>query len=195
MKRTPLLLLLLLLSACAQLGLGGPERPPERVRLWNEAHRALAAEDFTQASRLFGRIAEEFPDSDAGRESLFYLGTLRLDPRNPDWDPAPAEENLSLYLEGDSAYLATLHRRPEAVTLLQLARQLNMPAEERVPGLQPETRVVTERVVVPARESRALAAEVDRLRRLLAERDATIQQQKEELERIRKTLTGRGGRE
>src|SRR5690606_10279469 len=103
--------------------------------------------------------------------------------------------NLSLYLEGDSAYLATLHRRPEAVTLLQLARQLNMPAEERVPGLQPETRVVTERVVVPARESRALAAEVDRLRRLLAERDATIQQQKEELERIRKTLTGRGGRE
>lgn len=195
MKRIPLVLLLLLLSACAQLGLGGPERRPERVQLWEAAHRALAAEDFAQASALFERVAQEYPDSDAGRESLFYLGALRLDPRNPSWDPVPAEENLSHYLEGDSAYLASIHRRPEALVLLELARQLNMPAEERVPGLQPETRVVTERVVVPARESRALAAEVDRLQRLLAERDATIQQQKEELERIRKTLTGRGGRE
>jgi hypothetical protein len=66
-----------------------------------------------------------------------------------------------------------------------------MPAR-RVPGLQPE--VVTRevegpRVVVPAQESRALAAEVERLRAQVAERDATIRQQREELERIRRTLT------
>lgn len=190
MKRICLLLSTVLLSSCAQLGLFN-STPPERLRLWDEAHRALTAEDFAQATTLFGRVAHEYPDSDAGRESLFYLGTIRLDPRNPGWDPAPAEEHLKQYLAMDSVQPGSVHRRPEAHTLLQLARQLNMPAEERVPGLQPGTRVVTQRVVVPARESRALSEEVDRLRKQVTDRDATIRQQREELERIRKTLTGK----
>jgi hypothetical protein len=190
MKRIHLLLPLLLLSACSTLGLSRSETP-ERIVLWNQAHQSLHSGEFAQAAAQFERVAREHPDSDAGRESLFYLATIRLDPRNPEWDPAPAEEHLRLYLAADSAQPGIVQRFPEARTLFQLARQLNMPADERVPGLQPETRVVTQRVVVPARESRALAAEVDRLRRQLAERDATIQQQKEELERIRKTLTGK----
>lgn len=193
MKRIRLLPLLFLLSSCSQLGLVR-SGPPEHVRLWDEAHGALMANDFPRASSLFERLAADFPATVAGRESHFYLGTIRLDPRNPAWDPTPAEQHLLRYLAADSADPGTVHRRPEAGTLYQLARQLTMPAEERVPGLQPETRVVRERVVVPAAESRALAAEVDRLRQQVIQRDSTIQQQKEELERIRKLLTGRGGR-
>ncbi len=193
MKWIPRLLLPLLLASCSQLGLAGGERPPEHAHLWDEAHQALAANDFGRATSTFERLARDHPETDAGRESLFYVGAIRLDPRNPAWNPAPAEETLRLYLERDSVAPGSVFRRPEATMLYQLARQLNMPAEERVPGLQPETRVVTERVVVPARESRELADEVGRLKQQIVARDSTIQQQKEELERIRKTLTGRGG--
>jgi len=192
MKRTWLLPIFLILASCSQLGLLRPD-VDEDVLLWEAAHDALSSGAFARADTLFSRLASTFPETTAGRESHFYLGTMRLDPRNPAWDPSPAERHLGRYLAADTTEPGTVHRRPEAETLFQLARQLTMPAEERVPGLQPETRVVTQRVVVPATESRALAAEVGRLRQQVAERDATIQQQKEELERIRKTLTGRGG--
>ena len=46
--------------------------------------------------------------------------------------------------------------------------------------------------VVPASESRELTAEVARLREELAASQATNQQQQEELERIRRTLTAPG---
>lgn len=190
MRRTLILLALALLPACAQLGLSRPGGE-ERMRLWNEAHQAFYADDFDRAASLFGELQELYPETQEGRESLFYLGTLRLDPRNPAWDPAPAEQSLRSYIAADTT--VHVHRRPEAETLLRLAEQLNMPAEQRVPGLQPETRVVRvpQRVVVPARETRALSAEVERLRAQVAERDAKIIQQQEELERIRRTLTGR----
>jgi hypothetical protein len=190
MKRITWLLALVLLSGCAHLGISDPDGNPRD--LWNQAHQALLVEDFERASTLFARLADEYPMAREGRESRFYLGAIRLDPRNRAWDPAPAERQLRLYLAADSPEDVRVHRRPEAEVLLQLASQLNMPAEQRVPGLQPETRVVRvpQRVVVPARESRALAAQVESLRRELEARDAQIRQQREELERIRKTLTG-----
>jgi TolA-binding protein len=192
MKRIVPLLLAALLPACAHLGsMGGGGR----AQLWRDAHQALASGAFAQADSLFARLADRYPDSEPGRESLFYRGAIRLDPRNPGWDPQPAEALLRRYLGADPASQGTLNRRPEGETLFQLAQQLNMPADERVPGLQPETRVETrvvrERVVVPASQSRALAGEVARLKEQLGERDAQIRRQQEELDRIRKTLTGR----
>lgn len=181
----------LLLPGCAALGLGGgDDRSSDH---WSQAHQALAVEDYPRAQALFQRLVNEQPESSLARESVFYLGAMRMDPRNPAWDPKPAEGLLREYLAFDSVGLVT-GNRAEADILLQLAAQLNMPPRERLPAFQPEV-VVTrpERVIVPAQESRALAAEVAQLRREVAARDSTIQAQREELERIRRTLTGRTG--
>ena len=194
MKGTRYLVLTALLSGCASLGFSEP-RPDDVQLLWVQAHDALAGERFEEASTLFARLAQEHPATEPGKESLFYLGAIRLDPGNPGWDPEPAEQMLRSYVAADTT--ARIHRRPEATTLLRLAEQLNMPADQRVPGLQQETRVVVRevpRVVTRARESQQLATEVARLRREVAERDTKIAQQAEELERIRKTLTERRGR-
>ena len=192
MKRFFLLFLILVsTSGCAALGFGSSGG--ERYQTWARANDALAREDFAGAEALFEQVATNYPDSVEGRESLFFLGALRLDPRNDEWDPQPAEERLASYLALADEQRKQLYRYLEAQTLHELARQLNLPPESRVAGLQPEERVVTveERVVVPARESRELSAEVARLRQQLAERDARIRTQQEELERIRRTLTPR----
>lgn len=196
MKRIVWLAALLVVNGCSALGMGGSDEQ-SRTETWTMAHQALEVEDFERAAALFQRLASDHPDTSEGREAVFYLGSMRLDPRNPAWDPEPAETHLVHYLAGDTiADRSNSIRRPEARTLLELARQLNMPPQDRVPGLQAETQVVEvqpERVVVPAAESRALAAEVARLRRELSDRDSTIVTQRAEIERIRKTLTGRDG--
>lgn len=197
MRYTGWPLALLLAAGCAAFGQGN-SIDEQRQETWALAHQALAVEDFDRATALFERLTTEHPESGEGREALFYLGAIRLDPRNPAWDSRPAEEHLRQYLASDTVHGSmVVARRPEARMLLELASQLNMPPQERVPGLQAETQVVVrsepQRVVVPAAESRALAAEVARLRRELAARDVTIQTQRDEIERIRKTLTGRDG--
>ncbi|CAN5841339.1 hypothetical protein BH23GEM6_BH23GEM6_09610 [soil metagenome] len=193
MKLIFLVAFFVVLPACAHLGLVTGQR--DRTASWIEAHNAFSNEDFARASALFSELAERHPNTLEGRESLFYLGTMRLDPRNPHWDPQPAEAALARYLASDTMQVGAAQRRPEGQTLLQLAQQLNMAPRDRVPGLQPEVvtrevevQVQVPRVVVTAQESRALSAEVERLRGQVAERDATIRQQREELERIRRTL-------
>lgn len=196
MKRfAQLLLVLASLTGCAAVGLGGGESA-DRMELWHRAQEALAAERFEEAEGVFETLARSHPNTLEGRESLFYLGSLRLDPRNPEWDPVPAEARLGEYL----AFMERedgprLFRYPEARTLHELARQLNLPPDSRVAGLQPQERVVTveERVVVPGQQSREMAGQIEQLRQQVAERDARIQAQEEELERIRRTLTGTRG--
>jgi TolA-binding protein len=191
MKRLiQLVMVLAPLAGCAHL-LPGSDAG-SRARLWTEGHEALARNEFAAAESAFTLLSERYPRSLEGRESLFYLGSIHLDPRNPEWDPEPAEEHFNQYLsfagtnDGPRVY-----RYPEAAALHELARQLNLPPEARVPGLQPGERVVRveDRVVVPASESRELTEQVERLREQLAERDARIRQQQEELDRIRRTLT------
>jgi hypothetical protein len=196
MIRTLLLVLLALLSGCAHLRPDSETRAREAT--WREGHFAFYRGDFVRAAAEFQELVTRHPESGEGREALFFLGVMSLDPRNPAWNPQPAAERLRRYLELDSITSASSFPRPEARTLLGLADQLNLPPEERVAGLQQEARVVpvpsgrpVERVVVPATESRALAAEVERLRRELDTRDATIRRQREELDRIRNTLTPR----
>jgi hypothetical protein len=193
MKHTLVLAIFALLPACASLGMGGSGEA-DRMAIWTEAHRAFEMQDFDRASALFGRLADDHGDTQEGRESVFYLATIRLDPRNAAWDPRPAESLLIRYLTVDTTTGMTPYRRAEAETFFQLARQLNMPPEQRVPGLQPDTTVVVapERVIVRAQETRDLTAALERLRNLVAARDSTIEEQRAELERIRRTLIGGG---
>jgi hypothetical protein len=186
MKGLSALLLLVAVTACQHLPVGGSA---EASSLWRDAHQQLAEGEFAAAVREFTRLAEAHPATREGREAVFYLGALHLDPRNPEWDPAPAARHLRGYLEGEAR--AQVQRGPEAKILLGLADQLNLPAAERVEGLAPETRVVRERVVVPAEQSRELENEVARLRRQVSERDDRIRQQAAEIERMRRALAPR----
>lgn len=174
------------LCACASLR-GADPAVSERRTLWTDAHAAYAAGEYARADSLFSRLSAEYPETPEGVESLFFKGLIYLDPGNPGWDPKPAEAALDAYLASTGAEYAVHHHQwPEAGVLRQLARQLNMPPEQRVEGLQPETRTETRVVrVVQASENRQLRAEIDRLKKLVAERD-------QEIERIRKTLGGKG---
>lgn len=178
-------------AALARTCLPGEGRTPAD-RLWLEAHAALAAGRYAEAEERFDSLARTYPATSAGREARFYAGMLRLDPRHPNWDPKVAEARLRSYLSlaQDSAAALPLYHVPEARALLELATQLNLPADQRIAGLQPEpqpTRTVVR--VVPAADNAALVQENQRLRQQLAERDARIQQLEQELARIRRVLT------
>ncbi len=190
MKRLIHVLLLFALGGCTHLQTLAGNTVNPKV-LWGEAHAALAVEDFPTSEAIFERIARDFPGTIEARESTFYLGTIRLDPRNPEWDPGAAEEHLTRYLAGFSDGGPRLYRYPEALTMHEVARQLNLPPDSRMEGLQPERQVVTieQRVIVPAEQSQELATEIEVLRQQLIERDERIQAQQEEIERIRRTLT------
>ncbi|HEV2147859.1 MAG TPA: hypothetical protein VGR37_10695 [Longimicrobiaceae bacterium] len=185
-------LLVLLVAGCATFAPGSRDRA-ERD-LWREAHLALGAGNFAAADSAFSRLASTYPDTEEGREAVFFLGEMRLDPRNPGWNTRAAAEHLRRYLaRGDTAGQREIHRRPEATTFLELANQLNLPPDQRVAQLQPETEVRTRTVpgpvrVVPGEQAAELSAEVQRLRRELADREETIRRQREELNRIRNTL-------
>jgi hypothetical protein len=183
-----------LLSACSvfapeNLGPGAASRD----QLWRQGHAALHADSFRIAMAAFQRLAAEHPRDEQGREARFFLGTLYLEPANPEFDAALAAQNLELYLNSDTAG-GRLTRRPEAETLLGLSRQLVLPCEQRTGDLRcdPELAVrpgAADTVVV--RQGSDQSAEVSRLRRELNERDATIRQLREELQRIRNTLAPR----
>ena len=194
-------LLVVLLPACATLSGIGEERGLDQ--LWREAHTAYAAGRFAESEQSFRRVAAEYPESRQGVESLFYVGALRMDPRNPQWSPDTAAVVMRRYLARDSATGPETLPRPEALVILELASQLNLPAEDRaIPELQPRTRVIT-RAGVPAppvrpritptdvseAEAGALRREIDQLKRQVGDRDQQIRNLRDELERIRKTLT------
>jgi TolA-binding protein len=183
-----------LLSACSVFG---PENlgpgAASRDQLWRQGHAALHADSFRIAMAAFQRLSAEHPRDEQGREARFYLATLYLEPQNPEFDAALASQNLELYLASDTAG-GRLTRRPEAETLLALARQLAVPCEQRVGDLRCDPDVAvrpggSDTVVV--RQGSDNSAEVARLRRELAERDGTIRQLREELQRIRNTLAPR----
>lgn len=181
---------LFILSSCAHLG-AAPSESWQRARLWNEAHGYFATGDFERADSVFSLISVTYPETNEGREALFYLGVLSLDPRNPDWDAAPAEAHLQRYLLADSGVSDTegmIHRRPEGETLYRLARQFDLPSEERIEPLRSPVGRTT--VVVREAKPSTLGAEIEQLRLQVANRDEQIRTLREELDRIRKTLTG-----
>lgn len=189
-----LLLVSVLLSACSvfapsNLGPGAAERD----QLWRRAHAAMHADSFRIATESFQLLVAEYPRSRHGRESQFYLAALALEPANPEFSADEAVRRLDAYLAVDTAG-GRVTRRPEAESLLALARQLTIPCESRTgplrcdPSTVVETRVVGGDTVV-VRDGDA--GEAARLRRELAQRDATIRQLREELQRVRDTLAPR----
>jgi hypothetical protein len=184
---------LVLLSACGALGRGGGADPgaPSRDQLWRQAHHAMHQDSSRIALAAFQRLAAEHPATVEGTEARFFLGTLYLDPRN--FDAQRASQHLEMYLAADTMGGRPI-RRPEAPRLLALARQLVLPCERRAGTLRcaetgGRTRVVEgDTVVIRAPDQ---SAEVARLRREVAERDGTIRELREELQRIRNTLAPR----
>lgn len=195
MKRTLCALLLAaLLPACATLRGPGGGGTNDRSRLWNEAHAAFARDSFPVAAALFQRLASEHPRSMEGRESRFYLGVLALEPRYAEFSPARAGEHLNIYLSLDTAQNVRVYRESAAQTLLRLSQQLRVPCEERIAALRCAPTVVERRVPgapAPAASNGVSAAEVERLRNGITERDAEIARLREELARIRNTLVPR----
>ncbi|HEX2203357.1 MAG TPA: hypothetical protein VHG91_08665 [Longimicrobium sp.] len=178
-----------LLPACATLR-GGVGDDAERVRLWQQAHDAMSHDSFRIAAASFQRLTAEWPRTYEGHESRFFLGVLALEPRS-GVDLQAAEEHLGIYLAEDSLRKTPSYHDREAETLLQLVRQLRSPCEVRARGLECDTRVVTQTVPGDPAPPAGGAAEAARLRRQLAERDATISELREELQRIRNTLAPR----
>ncbi len=177
--------LLLALSGCAHFG-AAPADVLERSRLWEQAQSLLTAEDYQRADSLFAAMAGAFPETDEGRESLFYRGMIALNPGNPGWSSEEAEQHLQAYLAaGDEG--SGIHRRAEAESFFALAHQLNLPMEERIPEMQSPTQT---RVVIQAREAEATVSENVRLTQEITACQAETQQLKEEMDRIRRTLTG-----
>ena len=193
MRTASTFLLAALLSACAVFG---PENlGPDAARrddLWRQGHAAMQRDSFRVAMAAFQRLAAEHPRSDYGREARFYLGTLYLEPANASYDADLAVQNLEMYLAADTAG-GRVTRRPEAEMLLALSRQLAVPCEQRTGTLRCDPQVVarSDTTVVVRPGGGDQSAEVARLRRELAERDGTIRELREELQRIRNTLAPR----
>lgn len=199
MKTVSTLSLVLLLSACAGVGQSLGPGAAARDLLWRQGHAAMNADSFRIATSSFRRLSEQHPETVEGREALFYVGTMYLDPDNPMFDAAQARQNLALYVARDTVAGGTRQiRRPEAHRLLALAEELAIPCEQRAGPLRCDPEEIVRRVTVPVPvpgQPQAPAtgdgAEVARLQRQVAERDATIRQLREELQRIRETLAPR----
>ena len=193
MKIAVVLLLGVFLPACATVqgvtGDGGG-----RMRLWEQAHEAYSADSFRVAATLFQRLANEHPRTHEGHESRFYIAALSMEPRS-NVDLRQAEQQLALYLADDSLRRFRGYHGREGETLLAVVRELQKPCGTRVSAYECVTRTqVVERPgepVQPPPSGGPSAAEVARLRRELAERDNTIRELREELQRIRSSLAPR----
>lgn len=176
----------LLLPACATLRGGGRE-DGQRTRLWEQAHAAYAQDSFRVAAAAFQRLANEHPRTSEGHEARFYLGVLSLEPRS-SVDLTIARQQLQLYLADDTVQSLQSYHEREASSLLRLVTELQRPCETRVAAIACEPRVVTRTVTESGNGD---GAEASRLRREVSERDQTIRELREELQRIRNTLAPR----
>ncbi len=181
----------LLLGACATVRGGTPDSG-HRTRLWEQAHAAYAQDSFRVAAAAFQRLANEHPRTSEGHEARFYLGVLSLEPRS-SVDLTIARQQLQTYLAEDTLHTLRGYHEREAGSLLRLVTELQRPCDTRVGAVACDPRVVTRTVTEPAPGGTgdASAAEAARLRREVAERDQTIRDLREELQRIRNTLAPR----
>ena len=195
MRRLLVLLATLALPACATLRGGGGSDAGERTRLWRAAHTAYHQDSFRVAAAAFQRLAADFPRTTEGHEARFYLGVLSLEPRSA-LDLTIARQHLQLYVTADTTQGMRGYHGREAESLLRHGSELQRPSDLRTGAVGCETRLVTrpgapEPAPPAATPSPESGAEAARLRRELAERDQTIRDLREELQRIRNTLAPR----
>lgn len=182
----PVILLVGLPAGCATGSTLAHEASSGATTLWTEGHHALHQQRFARAEEAFGRLIEAYPASPEAREAEFFLGSLRMDPRNPDWSPGSAVYTLESYLNGERDG-DRLNRRQEAAVLLALAHRISLPTQAGEAG----SRTIPVRPVPAANESEEppiISEEMERLRRQLAERDVIIEELRSEMDRIRRTL-------
>ena len=190
MRLLSVLALAAVVGGCATLA---PLTSPTRDGLWRQAHHAMRQDSIRVAIAAFERLANEYPNTSEGRDARFHLGTLYLAPAEGTFDPARSVDNLDRFIDTDTVD-GRVPRRPEARTLRALAHEATLPCEQRTgplrcdPAVVVETRVTGGDTVVVRTGD---AAEVARLRQQVAERDATIRQLRDELQRIRNTLAPR----
>ena len=195
MRNACLILAVLLLPACATLRGATPDTGA-RTRLWEQAHAAYAQDSFRIAVAAFRRLAAEHPRTYEGHEARFYLGMLSLEPRS-GVDLTIARQQLQVYLAEDTIPGIRGYHEREAGSLLRLVTELQRPCDTRAGALACDTRVVTRTVETgggstpDAGAGAAASAEAARLRREINERDETIRNLREELQRIRNTLAPR----
>ena len=193
MRSVSVLFAVLLLPACATLR-GGAAQNGGRTRLWEQAQAAYAQDSFRVAAASFQRLASEHPRTYEGHEARFYLGVLSLEPRS-NVDLTVARQQLQMYVAEDTVLATRGYHGREAGSLLRLVTELQRPCEARAAGVACDTRVVTRTVTEPSAPSSApdgvSLAEAARLRREINERDQTIRELREELQRIRNTLAPR----
>lgn len=195
MRNVCLLLALLLLPACATLRGGGADSGA-RTRLWEQGHTAYAQDSFRVAASIFRRLMAEHPGTYEGHEARFYLAMLSLEPRS-NVDLTIARQQLNAYLAEDTIPSVRGYHEREAGSLLRLVTELQRPCDTRAGAVACDTRVVTRTVTEPGSSGgdsgagAAATAEAARLRREVSERDETIRNLREELQRIRNTLAPR----
>jgi len=164
---------LLAATACTTIG---PRKPDRTALAWEAAREAMRGGSFARAEEAFLELIAGHPERPEGRESLYLLGVLYLDPRNPAWDAQRAEDHLGRYLRLQGPQ----DHRAEALALFALARRLVEPPAS-ADAAPPEQQV--------AIQGTAAEAENGRLEKQLAEKDREIARLREELERIRRTLS------
>jgi hypothetical protein len=198
MRTVFLILAVLFVPACATLRGATPDNGA-RTRLWEQAHAAYARDSFRVAVAAFRRLSAEHPRTYEGHEARFYLAMLSLEPRS-GVDLTIARQQLQVYLAEDTIPEIRGYHEREAGSLLRLVTELQRPCDTRAGAIACDTRVVTRTVTEPGTtgggtdsgaSAAAATAEAARLRREITERDETIRNLREELQRIRNTLAPR----
>lgn len=192
-------MLAVFLAGCATLGTGAPS-PEERLERGIDA---LQAGDLVTANIELRWLWENHWDQPIGKQALLVLAAAELDPRNPARRTDAAATMATLVLDmadtptwmvpiAQTMYLLSLELgvNDDLITNL-VAQRDNLHGLPTLPGAN-----VQDRIDALRSERDSLAARARTLEQTVTARDRTIQEKDQELERIRRTLTGggRGGR-
>jgi hypothetical protein len=117
----------LLLTACAQLGVRGAAAPPSLQDEWlsarTQVEREVLASRFGAADKLLTDFATRHPNTVEASETAFWRALYKLDPTNQTGTPREAIVLLDGYL---NASLAAPHRGA-ATALRRVATVLDRP--------------------------------------------------------------------
>jgi hypothetical protein len=198
MTRSALLAAFLgIVAGCSLISVGGT--PDPEVRL-DSGLAALARHDWAAAYENLRWVYENHGAQPVGQHALLALTAAELDPRNPDrrlW----ASAEMAAHFLALREVPAWQHPVAETMYLLSLELGAN---EERIARIEAERDSALALPKLPGpsflakmndvtAERDSLRTRIDALQRTLAQREATLKERDQELDRIRRTLRGGGG--